>query len=72
MIQGGALAYLFFNWNNNYLAYQWNPGTQKEITVTRWAAGLDRIQLSSALSPPTSNSSKILHVVGSGTSRRPL
>ncbi len=63
VVQGGALAYLFFNWNNNYLAYQWNPGTQKQITVTRWAAGLDRIQVSSVLGLPSSNSSTILHVV---------
>ncbi len=63
VVQGGGLAYLYFNWNNNYLPYQWLPGTQKQITVTRWAAGLDRIQVSPVLSLPTSNSSTILSVV---------
>jgi hypothetical protein len=63
VVQAGTLAFLYLNWNNSYLAYQWYPGTQKEITVTRWAAGLDRIQVSSAFNLPTSNSSTILHVV---------
>ncbi len=63
VVQAGTLAYLYLNWNNNYLSYQWFPGTQKEITVTRWAAGLDRIQVSSALNLPTSNASTILNVV---------
>jgi len=63
IIQAGSLAFLYFNWNNNYLPYQWDPGTQKEITVTRWAAGIQNITGASILSLPTSNSSTILHVV---------
>src|SRR5256885_9508533 len=63
VVQAATLAFLFLNWNNNYLPYQWFPGTHKEITVTRWAAGLDRIQVSSAFNLPTSNSSTILNVV---------
>src|SRR3989441_9151576 len=63
VVQAGTLAFLYLNWNNNYLPYQWFPGTHKEITVTRWAAGLDRIQVSSAFNLPTSNSSTILNVV---------
>jgi hypothetical protein len=63
IIQVAAGAYLFFNWNNNYLPYQWTPQTQKEITVTRWAAGLNNIQASNITALPTSNPSTTLDLV---------
>jgi hypothetical protein len=63
IIQVGAGAYLYFNWNNNYLPYQWTPQTQKEITVTRWAAGLNNIQESNITSLPTSNPTTTLNLV---------
>jgi uncharacterized membrane protein (UPF0182 family) len=63
IVQTGALAFLYFNWNNNYIPYQWNPGVQKQITVTRWSAGIQNINVSSILNLPTSNSSTILNVV---------
>ncbi|MDA4114601.1 MAG: hypothetical protein OK474_11190, partial [Thaumarchaeota archaeon] len=63
VIQVGAGAYLYFNWNNNYLPYQWTPQTQKEITVTRWAAGLNNIRVSNITSLPTSNPTTTLNLV---------
>ncbi|MDV3278123.1 MAG: hypothetical protein LYZ69_06625 [Nitrososphaerales archaeon] len=63
VIQAGAGAYLFFNWNNNYLAYQWYPQSQKQITVTRWSAGLNGINVSNATNLPTSNPSTTLNLV---------
>jgi uncharacterized membrane protein (UPF0182 family) len=63
IIQFGALAFFSLNWNNNYLPYEWYPQTQKEITVTRWAAGLDGVKTGSVLSLPTSNASTILSLV---------
>jgi hypothetical protein len=63
VIQLGVVAFFSLNWNNNYLAYEWDPQTQKEITVTRWAAGLNEIELGSVLSLPTSNASTILGLV---------
>jgi uncharacterized membrane protein (UPF0182 family) len=63
VVQLGALALFSLNWNNNYLPYEWYPQTQKEITVTRWAAGLDGIKTGSVLSLPTSNASTILSLV---------
>jgi len=63
IIQVGALAFFSLNWNNNYLPYEWYPQTQKEITVTRWAAGLDGVKTGSVLNLPTSNSSTILSLV---------
>jgi uncharacterized membrane protein (UPF0182 family) len=63
LVQVAAGAFYFFNWNNNYLAYQWYPQTQKQITVTRWAAGLDNIQANNITSLPTSNPSTTLDLV---------
>ena len=63
IIQFGAVAFFSLNWNNNYLPYEWYPQTQKKITVTRWAAGLDNIKTGSVLSLPTSNASTILSLV---------
>ena len=56
-------AFYYFNWNNNYLAYSWYPQTQKEITVTRWSAGLNGIEVNSITSLPTSNPTTTLNLV---------
>jgi hypothetical protein len=63
IVQLGAVAFFSLNWNNNYLSYEWYPQTQKRITVTRWAAGLDGVKVGSVLSLPTSNASTILGLV---------
>jgi len=63
IVQGGALAFLYLNWNNNYVPYQFDPGVQKQITVTRWSAGIQNITAGDITSLPTSNSSTILNVV---------
>lgn len=63
IVQLGVVAFFSLNWNNNYLPYEWYPQTQKKITVTRWAAGLDGIKTGSVLSLPTSNASTILDLV---------
>ena len=63
IVQAGALAFLYLNWNNNYVPYQFDPGVQKQIDVTRWSGGIQSINQSSILNLPTSNSSTILNVV---------
>jgi hypothetical protein len=63
IINVGALAYYGINWNNNWLGYQWGPQTQKQITVTKWAAGLSDINNSSVANVPTGNVSQILSLV---------
>ena len=63
VVQVAVGAFYYFNWNNNYLPYQWYPQTQKEITVTRWAAGLNGIQVSNITSLPTSNPNTTLDLV---------
>ena len=63
IVQVGVGAFYFFNWNNNYLSYQWYPQTQKQITVTRWAAGLNNIQVENISGLPTSNPTTTLNLV---------
>jgi len=63
IVQVGIGAFYYFNWNNNYLAYQWAPQTQKQITVTQWAAGLDNIHVQNITSLPTSNPTTTLNLV---------
>ncbi len=63
VIQLGALVFFAANWNNNYLNYEWNPEVQKEISVTRWAAGTGNIQQASLLNLPTSNATTTLSLV---------
>ena len=61
--QVGVSAFFYFNLNNNFLNYQWYPQTNKEITVTRWAAGLNDIQVENISSLPTSNPATTLNLV---------
>jgi hypothetical protein len=63
LVQVAVGAFYYFNWNNNYLAYSWHPQTQKEITVTRWSAGLDDIRVSNITNLPTSNPTTTLNLV---------
>ena len=63
VVQVGVGAFYYFNWNNNYLSYQWYPQTQKQITVTRWAAGLNNIQVENISGLPTSNPTTTLNLV---------
>ena len=63
VVQVGIGAFYFFNWNNNYLPYQWYPQTDKQITVTRWAAGLDGIHIENITNLPTSNPTTTLNLV---------
>ena len=56
IVQAGALAFLYFNWNNNYVPYQLDPGVQKQITGDE-VVGRDpehqRLAPSSACPPAT-------------------
>jgi hypothetical protein len=63
LVQVAAGAFYFFNWNNNYLPYLWTPQTQKQIAVTRWAAGLDGIRVDNISDLPTSNPATTLDLV---------
>jgi hypothetical protein len=63
VVQVGAGVYLYANWNNNYLPYQWTPQTQKQITVTTWAAGLNNVQVDNVTDLPTSNPNTTLNLV---------
>jgi hypothetical protein len=43
LVNVGIVAALRLNWNNNWLSYEYQPLTQKQIEVTRWAAGVQNI-----------------------------
>ncbi|MDG6923823.1 MAG: hypothetical protein JRN67_11095 [Nitrososphaerota archaeon] len=59
----GTLAYYGINWNNNWLGYQWTPQIQKQIQVTRWAAGLSNITTTSVTNVPTGNTTQMLSLI---------
>lgn len=63
IINLGTLAYFGVNWNNNWLQYQWSPQIQKQISVTRWSAGLDNVTTQSISNIPSGNISQILGLV---------
>ena len=59
----GNLAFIGLNWNNNWLGYAWQPQIQKQINVTRWAAGLDNVNTSDVSGIPHGNVTQILGLV---------
>ena len=59
----GTLAYYGINWNNNWLSYQWTPQIQKQISVTRWAAGISNINTSNVANVPTGNTTQMLSLI---------
>ncbi|MCL5672685.1 MAG: hypothetical protein JRN25_07275 [Nitrososphaerota archaeon] len=59
----GSVALIGVNWNNNWLGYAWTPQVQKQINVTRWAAGLQGVNTSDIASIPQGNESQILGLV---------
>ena len=65
VLVGNALIVVGFsiNWNNNWVEYEWRPLTEKRITVTRWAAGIDPIRYQPLSAIPAGNVSRTLSVV---------
>jgi len=51
------------NWNNNWIGYEWEPMTMKEIQVTRWAAGIENVTTEPLSSLPAGNTSTIVSLV---------
>src|SRR5208337_2342101 len=51
------------NWNNNWTSYEWQPMTNKEIDVTRWAAGIQNVTTEPLSSLPSGNTSTIVSLV---------
>jgi len=63
LINIGVMGWYRLNWNNNWTQYEWQPLTRKQIAVTRWAAGIENIQVSPLESIPSGNVSMILSLV---------
>ena len=59
----GSIAFIGFNWNNNWPGYSWTPQVQKQINVTRWSAGLTDVNSSDVASIPQGNVTQILGLV---------
>ena len=59
----GAFTYYRINFNNNYIAYQWNPLISKQITVSRWAAGVQNVSYTDITHIPPGNASKTLSLI---------
>jgi len=59
----GIIVFYRLNWNNNWIAYEWEPLTEKQIVVTRWAAGIEGIGSHLISDVPTGNVTKILSLV---------
>lgn len=63
LVNVAIIAGFRFNWNNNWIQYEWKPLTEKQIAVTRWSAGIEGIQRHSISEVPTGNVTKILSLV---------
>ena len=63
LVNTGFIAFFKLNWNNNWIQYEWKPLTEKQIAVTRWAAGIDGIDRHLISEIPTGNVTKILSLV---------
>jgi hypothetical protein len=59
----GFVAGYSLNWNNNWTNYEWNPMTNKQIAVTRWAAGIQNVTTQPLSSLPSGNTSTIVSLV---------
>ena len=62
-VNGGIIAYYRVNWNNNWIGYEWEPFTSKQIATTQWASGIDTFTTSPITQYPTGNESRILSLV---------
>jgi len=65
ILVGNALIVTGFsvNWNNNWIEYEWQPLTAKQIAVTRWAAGIAPFKYQPLSAIPSGNASRTLSVV---------
>ena len=59
----GFVAGYSLNWNNNWIGYEWQPMTMKEIQVTRWAAGIENVTTEPLSTLPAGNTSTIVSLV---------
>lgn len=60
IINAAIIAGFRLNWNNNWIEYEWKPLTQKQIGVTRWAAGTNEIEPKALSQLPSGNVTEIL------------
>ena len=59
----GAFTYFRLNFNNNYIAYQWDPLVSKQVTVGSWAAGIQNVSYSTLTNIPSGNATTTLSLI---------
>ncbi|RJS85057.1 hypothetical protein CW702_01620, partial [Candidatus Bathyarchaeota archaeon] len=62
-INAAVIAGYRLNWNNNWIEYEWKPLTERQIAVTRWAAGIQHIQRLPLSALPQGNITETLMLV---------
>jgi len=60
VVNAAIIAGFRLNWNNNWIGYEWKPLTEKQISVTRWAAGIQEIERMTLSDLPSGNVTEIL------------
>ncbi|MDA4111828.1 MAG: hypothetical protein OK439_04775, partial [Thaumarchaeota archaeon] len=59
----GAFTYFRLNFNNNYIAYQWDPLVSKQVAVGSWAAGIQNVTYTDISHIPSGNASTTLSLI---------
>jgi hypothetical protein len=72
LINLGAYTFYTLNLTNNYVAYEWDPLTSKQVAVTQWAAGIQNINSSSITNIPSGNATKTLSLIRQWSSNASL
>lgn len=63
VINLGAYTFYTLNLTNNYVPYEWDPLTSKQVEVTQWAAGIQNINYSSISQIPSGNATETLSLI---------
>jgi hypothetical protein len=59
----GAITFYKLNWNNNWVQYEWQPLTQKQIQVTRYTAGIQNMTYSPITDLPSGNATTTVSLI---------
>lgn len=63
LVNAAIIAGYRLNWNNNWIEYEWKPLTERQIAVTRWAAGIQQVERLPLSALPQGNITETLMLV---------
>lgn len=63
LVNMGAYTFYTLNWNNNWVSYEWDTLTSKQVEVTQWAAGIQNISYSGISDIPSGNMTETLSLI---------